>query len=110
MYKILYVNGYRVKDILNDNLDVFVAFENGKVFVGTMYTLLNIRSIMRHNNEIYFWGSDMIILEDLDRLTIQKAIKEMIKDGYFESAFSEAGTIAKIYEGKTFEDLTDMTI
>lgn len=78
----------------DDNVDVFVSFPDGRRYVATFFTIDNIRSLFAKNRETgecdggrYFWASDMIIVERLDRETIERSVADLIRVGEFESAF-----------------------
>src|SRR5688572_23757080 len=105
-FKILSPPGYQVKNILNENIDINVVFENGDVFFATLFTVQNIQTLMVRDKTPYFWATDMIIVEDLDKDTIKKAVGCAIADGYLDSAFTKIGTIEKVYpHGSTYEKL-----
>jgi hypothetical protein len=81
----------------DDNADVFVYFADGRKYVATFFTLANIESIMktyRATGEcadgLYFWASDMVIVERLDRETVERAVADLIRSGEFEKAFDRA--------------------
>ena len=78
----------------DDNVDVFVYFADGRKYVATFFTLANIRSLMRKDRDtgecaagLYFWASDMLIVERLDRETIERTIADLMHTGEFEKAF-----------------------
>ena len=78
----------------DDNVDVFVNFADGRKYVATFFTIANIRTIMhRHRASgesaggAYFWAADAVIVETLDRETIEKAVADLIESGEFETAF-----------------------
>ena len=108
---ISFLGGYRVRDILNDNADIYIVFKNdySKVYVATVFTLENIKKIMNDNNEKGFWASDCFIVSDLSKKTIYQAIDEVLKDGSVDisAIFSKAnGTYFEIVESNEIrEDL-----
>ena len=110
-FKVRYPAGYtnNVKDITNDNMDINVVFSNGTVHFATIFTIKNIQELMSKDNGLYFWAMDMVIVIDLERNTIRKAIGDMIKDGYFYEMFSSIGTIESVYPDKnyTFSDIIE---
>lgn len=77
----------------NEISDVLVYTVEGKQWVGTFVTTLKVKESMEdwYENDIerHFWVSDMIIIECLDRVHIEAAIKKMLEEGNFKSAFSE---------------------
>ncbi|MEP1033074.1 hypothetical protein [Ekhidna sp.] len=85
----------------NDNIDVFVRFDNGEEFVGSFFTLNNIQELMKQKNlsrenvnGLYFWSSDLIIIEELSEENIELSIYDMLKEGGFYSAFSPTNKLA----------------
>ena len=83
----------RVTEV-NDNVDVFVYLPDGRKYVATFFTLSNIKTIMEHHRASgesaggkYFWAADMVIVERLDRVTIETAVADLMKSGDFEKAF-----------------------
>ncbi|NUF50230.1 hypothetical protein [Gilliamella sp. ESL0250] len=82
-------------NVVNDNVDVEVCLDNGKRYVATFFTIENIISILSRYKEtkeccngLYFWASDMIIVESLDNNVINKTIQDLIKNEEFHHAFS----------------------
>ena len=80
---------------VDDNSDVIVTFEDGSHWVATFYTFKNITTLVekfRASGECldcgYFWASDMILIEEINREKIEQVINELISSGEFESAFS----------------------
>ena len=91
-YKILYPTGYQVKDILNDNIDVNIIFENGDTYFATLFTIKNIEHLMKNAiNEIekkHFWATDMIIVKDLRQNTINETIDYLINTNDLNDCFT----------------------
>ncbi|SMC84243.1 hypothetical protein [Moheibacter sediminis] len=82
------------EDRYDENLDVFVTYQNKK-YVGSFFTYKNIESLIAKNKEWgellngrYFWASDMILVEEITPELIRKVIVEMINDESFFKAFS----------------------
>ena len=80
---------------LDENIDVEVTFQNGKRYVATFFTLENIRMLIQKNKRtgechdgLYFWASDMIIVERLTLENVQKAVLDLLEHDEFEAAFS----------------------
>jgi hypothetical protein len=81
-------------DADDDNVDVFVYFADGRKYFATFFTVSNIRSIMRKDRGtgecaggLYFWASNMIVVERLDRETIERAVSDLMRSSEFEKAF-----------------------
>ncbi|HKO57800.1 MAG TPA: hypothetical protein VJ276_18170 [Thermoanaerobaculia bacterium] len=79
----------------DDNVDVFVYFADGKKkYVATFFTVSNIQSVMRKDRGtgecaggLYFWASNMIVVERLDRETVERTVADLMRTGEFEKAF-----------------------
>ncbi len=91
-YKIFYPTGFQVKDILNDNIDINIIFENGDTYFATLFTIKNVEYLMKTaTNEIekkYFWATDMIIVKDLMEKTINETIEHIINAYNFKDYFT----------------------
>lgn len=88
------VGGIAVTD---DNTDVRVAFNNGASYVATFFTYENIASLRKKNAATgeclagkYFWASDMILIDRIERSSILQVIDALLADGSFESIFAKA--------------------
>jgi hypothetical protein len=78
----------------DDNSDVIVTFTDGQRYVATFFTYDNIKTLTEKNkrtgeqlNGTYFWASDMILVDSVDRDTIEKVIGELIKENSFDQLF-----------------------
>lgn len=83
------------EDLEDSNVDVIVSFEGRATYAATFFTLRNIESLMdRYRmsgecaNGLYLWSTNMIIVERVDRETIEHAIADLLKSGEFAAAFS----------------------
>lgn len=84
------------KEFTNDNVDVIVTFSNGKRFIGSFFTYDNISTLTEKNrrtgellNGKYFWASELILIDRVDRQSIEAVIEDLIEEGYFDTAFKE---------------------
>lgn len=96
-FKIIIPAGYTVQNTENDNIDVNIVLSNGQVYYGTLFTILNIQSLMKQQNDLYFWAEDMIIVRDLKKETIKNAVFKIIDDELLEVSFSKIGTINSVF-------------
>jgi len=81
----------------NMNTDVHVKFQDGIVWMATFLTYDNIATLVsryRQSGEClygtYFWASDMILIERIDRPTIERVIADLLESGEFHLAFRAA--------------------
>jgi ACT domain-containing protein len=79
---------------LEGNVDVEITFPDGKRFAATFFTLKNIQELMENHastgeslNGLYFWASDMVIIQDILETNIRKTIENLISTGEFEIVF-----------------------
>jgi hypothetical protein len=105
-FKIIFPSGYDVKNINNDNIDINVVLPNERVYFATLFTLQNIQMLMQSSELSYFWSTDMIIVKNLEKETIKKAVTQIIAEFHLEVSFSQIGTIKDVYPPKkTYGDL-----
>ncbi|MGM0715355.1 hypothetical protein ACWKW1_23170 [Brevibacillus parabrevis] len=81
-------------DPTDDNTDVIVRFSDNSKWVASFFTFKNIETIRRKNQEtgesmngLYYWGSDMILIENVTRECIERVIDGLIERGIFDSVF-----------------------
>jgi len=80
----------------NDNSDVIVTLHNGNRYVATFFTYENIEHLRRKNqktgeclNGRYFWASDMIIVERINRREVKEIIEHLLAENEFEQTFDK---------------------
>ncbi|WP_421750280.1 hypothetical protein [Croceimicrobium sp.] len=80
----------------NDNSDVIVTFRDKSRYVATFFSYQNIEHLRRKNQETgeclkgrYFWASDMILIESLNRKEIETIIEHLLKEDEFPLIFRE---------------------
>lgn len=95
-YKLTIYCGIKPLDPDNDNVDVHVAFPNGESFSAVFFTLQNIDTLMKDYektgegaNGLYFWTSDMLIVQRLTEQTICETIDNLLAEEEFTSVFSK---------------------
>ncbi len=81
---------------MNDNTDVFVTFTDNTRFVASFFTYENIEHLRQKNKRTgecltgrYFWSSDMIIIDKINRKEITEIIHHLIKEDEFEWVFDK---------------------
>ncbi len=95
-YKLTIYHGIAPLDSDNDSVDVQVTFPNGERFSAVFFTIRNIEALMKHYKKtgecaggLYFWASDMIIVESLTEKTICKTIDHLLAEDEFGYVFSK---------------------
>ncbi len=95
-YELIIYHGIAPLDPNNDNVDVGVTFPNGDSFSAVFFTIKNIETLMKQYkktgecaNGLYFWTSDMVIVQQLSEKTICATIDRLLVDDEFESVFSK---------------------
>ena len=93
-YKLTIYSGIAPLDTDNDNVDVQVTFPNGERFSAVFFTLQNIDTLMKDYkktgecaNGLYFWTSNMMIVQELTEQTICETIDNLLSEEAFESVF-----------------------
>lgn len=108
-FKVICPGGYTVEDMYNDNIDVNIILPDERIFFATFFTIINIQDLMQKDElKEYFWATDMVIVKDLGKETLRKAISKIIEEGYTETIFCKIGTVKTNYsETMFYEDLKD---
>ncbi len=95
-YELIIYHGIVPLDPNNGNVDVEVTFPNGDSFSAVFFTIRNIETIMKQYKKtgecadgLYFWTSDMVIVQQLSEKTICATIDRLLVDDEFESVFSK---------------------
>jgi len=95
-YKLTIYHGIGPLDADNDNVDIQVTFPNGESFSAVFFTLRNIDTLMKKYRKtgecaggLYFWASDMIIVERLTEKTICETIDSLLAEEEFGYVFSK---------------------
>ena len=109
-YKLTIYSGIAPLDPDNDNVDVQVTVPNGDNFSATFFTLQNIDTLMKQYKKtgecakgLYFWASDILIVQELTEHTICETIDNLLAEEEFASVFSknEASTLISPKDGDT---------
>ena len=107
-YQLTIYSGTAPLDPNNDNVDVQVTFPNGESFSAVFFTLQNIDTLMKKYKKtgecadgLYFWTSDMLIVQKLTEQTICETVDNLLAQEEFESIFSknEESTIISPKDG-----------
>lgn len=81
-FTVNYPTGYNVKDIYNDNIDINIILEDGRIFFATFFTVNNIIYLMDNETNSFrrdhFWATDMVIVRDLSVATIEQTINYIL--------------------------------
>ena len=90
-FYVFFPGGYknRVSDVIKDIIDIFVMKKNDreKVYLGTLYTSSMVNDIFQ-SGELFIAERNMIIIKDLNRSTVYKAIEKIIDDNYLDNILS----------------------
>lgn len=83
-------------DYENCNTDVKVTFKDKSTYVASFFTIKNIRELMSKDSRTgenlsgkYFWASDLIIIDDCSRESIEQVIDELIRIDDFYLMFMQ---------------------
>ena len=82
--------------ISNDNSDVIVTFVDGSQYVATFFTYQNIEHLRKKNQQTgeclngrYFWASNMLIVDEIERKEIEEVIGHLIVAEEFNLIFEK---------------------
>ena len=85
----------QIQSISNDNVDVYITFENGDKYFATFFTLKNISDLLEsyletgeNNNGAFFWSTNMIICKELSMDGFRITVNNLLLSNSFHSAFS----------------------
>jgi len=83
----------KVESTEDDNVDAIVSLPTGEKRTVTFFTVKNLQSIMERHRSTgeclsgkYFWATDMVIVRDLRRVTLDAVVADMIESGELNSA------------------------
>ena len=83
-------------DPTDDNVDVEVLSADGGRYVATFFTIKNIRTLLESykvsgecQQGLYFWSSDLIIVEYLSDENIRKVVDDLWRTEEFYASFSK---------------------
>jgi hypothetical protein len=81
-------------DPLDDNSDVMVTRQDGSRWVATFFTYQYIHSLVesyRKTGEClggkYFWATDLILIDEISRKSIEAVIQDLMETDDFEKVF-----------------------
>jgi len=84
------VNGL---DPIDDNVDVEIKMDDGRVYSATFFTMENIKRLLQDYqtsgecaNGTYIWAADMIIVNRLTEKVIRESIDGLIKENEITQA------------------------
>ena len=84
------------ENYVDENTDVIVTTKSLEKYIATFFTYKNIESIRQKNISIgecnngkYFWASDMIIVDKIDRKSIEQTVDFLLESGEFELIFKK---------------------
>ncbi|MWC29695.1 hypothetical protein [Paenibacillus sp. MMS18-CY102] len=87
-------------NIHDDNTNAIVTFEDGARWIASFFTYRNIQTLAEKNKHTgeclhghYFWGSDMILVDECSRNRIEEVIKHLIIKSDFETIFNKCEEI-----------------
>lgn len=85
-------------DPADEASDVVVTFDGGERWVASFVAYGHVPTLVARNRESgeslggrYLWASDLVLIERVDRLTVEAVVADLIRDGGFEGAFTRYG-------------------
>ncbi|MFD1874683.1 hypothetical protein [Hymenobacter bucti] len=76
------------------NTDVIVYFSDNSSYVATFFTYKNIDRIVKNYQQTgeglsgkYFWASDMLLVDKIDRASIEAVVYDLLEEGSFLNVF-----------------------
>ena len=75
--------------------DVIVTLPGGERWIASFVAYGHVATLVQRNRESgaclggsYLWASDLILVEDISRPTIEAVVADLMRDGGFEDAFT----------------------
>lgn len=106
-FKIAFPSGSIVNKVNEENLDVILYFETGEIYTATCFSLENIRFLMEHSREAYFWAAEMFVVRDWSKEGMRNAVTEIIRDRYLDQVFTK---VERDDKWRPYSEVVDMTI
>jgi hypothetical protein len=79
----------------DDNTDVIVTFDDASCWAATFLSYANSWTLTENNRRTgeylagaYLWASDMILVDEVNRLRIEKVGQHHLQEGNFEAVFT----------------------
>ncbi len=95
-FTITIMEGEKELSPFDDNVDVEIKLDNGKLYSATFFTIENIKSLLYRyqktgecSNGLYLWASDMIIVNELTEVIIRSTVADLIENGEISSSCTE---------------------
>ncbi|QUL52688.1 hypothetical protein KDC22_19855 [Paenibacillus tritici] len=93
--------------IYDDNTDAIITFEDGSRWGASFFTYKNIQKLVAKNQQTgeylqgkYFWGSDMVLVDECSRKRIEEVVEHLIRIGDFETIFKNYSSRKGDYRGQ----------
>lgn len=91
-----------IENSKDENIDVFVRFKNGEEYVVSFFTIENLKKLISKNrisgeqlSGLYFWSSDMIIIQEIDKDKMKLTIEDLLKTSDFYYAARAVNNLAE---------------
>jgi hypothetical protein len=85
-------SGSEIRDADDDNVDVLIDLEDGRLFSATFFTIKNLLTLMKAYGDTgecaggtYVWAKDMIVVESISKEAIRQVVADLIESGEIES-------------------------
>ena len=85
-------SGSEIRDADDDNVDVLIDLEDGRLFSATFFTIKNLLTLMKAYRDTgecaggaYVWAKDMIVVESISKEAIRQVVADLIESGEIES-------------------------
>jgi hypothetical protein len=79
-FEIVYVSPIEEVDPANDNIDVHVRLQDGRIYSLLVATPSSIYSYMENNREEHFFGVPPVFVRLLDRQHVEEAISALLSE------------------------------
>ena len=82
-------------DPIDDNIDVEVRFDDGRIYTATFFTIKNLETLFLKNevtgecgSGLYLWAAEMIIVKRLSLDVLNATVEHLLRENEFDSTFT----------------------
>lgn len=98
-------------DMRDVNSDIIVTFPDHSRWVASFFTYQNITTLTshyQHTGELlhgaYFWASDMLLIQQLDRVSVARVIAQLLQENMFATVFRRLPDDSELRHADTILD------
>lgn len=107
-YKVIFISPFSLVNKEDDNCDVNIVLETGEIYFGLLMTVKNVTTLVsKRDYDGYIDMVDTIVIANMEKTTIKKAIDRIINEGRLDEVFTKIGTLKTDDFDYSFEEIND---